>query len=228
MKISKAVALASAFSLGIAVSLLSLVALLEDGKKNEESSERFSTLRLGHMFGRNNSNIAIIAPVAKQISTTPTKLEDGFQTAPDSILNAATDSTLDIAKPALDSVLPSNVRSEPPAKISPAVPAVIESSVPKSKAEVQVFSSSISRSSANSKSCNKTFVAKCEMYPYVKFWNQVMSEEDCYQSPLRHPLGPKGTPEELKYVVFMPDGGGWNNIRMAAETAMLFAHATGR
>lgn len=29
-------------------------------------------------------------------------------------------------------------------------------------------------------------------------------------------------------VVFEPDRGGWNNIRMAAETAMIFALATGR
>jgi hypothetical protein len=34
--------------------------------------------------------------------------------------------------------------------------------------------------------------------------------------------------EEQKYVVFEPDRGGWNNIRMAAEVAMLFAHITGR
>jgi hypothetical protein len=34
--------------------------------------------------------------------------------------------------------------------------------------------------------------------------------------------------EELKYVVFMPDYGGWNNIRMAAETVIIFAYMTGR
>ena len=34
--------------------------------------------------------------------------------------------------------------------------------------------------------------------------------------------------EERKYVIFEPDHGGWNNIRMAAEVAMIFAHATGR
>jgi hypothetical protein len=29
------------------------------------------------------------------------------------------------------------------------------------------------------------------MYPYVRFWNKRFHEEDCYQSPLRHPLGKK-------------------------------------
>ena len=66
------------------------------------------------------------------------------------------------------------------------------------------------------------------MYPYVRFWNKRFHAEDCYQSPLRHPMGKLAPLEERKYVVFEPDHGGWNNIRMAAEVAMVFAHATGR
>ena len=77
-------------------------------------------------------------------------------------------------------------------------------------------------------SCRKTIDLKCDMYPYVKFWNRRLYPEDCYKSPLMHPLGLLGPVEEQKYVVFQPDGGGWNNIRMAAEVAMLFAHVTGR
>lgn len=76
--------------------------------------------------------------------------------------------------------------------------------------------------------CKQTFPSKCNIYPYVKFWNQQFSREDCYQSPLKHPLGKKAPITERKYVVFQPDGGGWNNIRMAAEVAMIFAHVTGR
>lgn len=222
MKISKAVALASAFSLGIAISLLSLVALLDDGKSTDERSDRFSSLRLGHVFGRNSSNIAIIAPVTKQISTITARSD----VAHDSLPDATTESILDTAKPAVVRPVSSTIRSEPIVKISPELPAVVDSSVPKS--EVEVFSSTITKAPVPTQSCNRTFAAKCEMYPYVQFWNKILVEEDCYQSPLRHPLGPNGTPEELKYVVFTPDGGGWNNIRMAAETAMIFAHATGR
>ena len=81
---------------------------------------------------------------------------------------------------------------------------------------------------ATKQTCQKSFPLKCEMYPYVQFWNKILHKEDCYQSPLRHPLGGKAPPEEQKYVVFQPDNGGWNNIRMAAETVMIFAHATGR
>ena len=77
-------------------------------------------------------------------------------------------------------------------------------------------------------SCKTSFPLKCEMYPYVQFWNKVLYKEDCYQSPLRHPLGGKAPPEEQKYVVFQPDNSGWNNKRMAAETVIIFAHATGR
>jgi hypothetical protein len=228
MKLSKAVALASAFSLGIAISLLSLVALLEDGKNTDEHSDRFSSLRLGQMFGRNSSNIAMIAPVTEQISKVTTKSEVASETATISLPDSTVETVQDTAKAAVVPKASSNIRSVPIAKDPPALPAVVESSVSESKAEVQVFSSSITKAPVPTQSCNRTFAPKCEIYPYVQFWNKVMAPEDCYQSPLRHRLGAKASPEELKYVVFMPDGGGWNNIRMAAETAMIFAHATGR
>ena len=76
--------------------------------------------------------------------------------------------------------------------------------------------------------CRQSYEPSCPMYPYVRFWNARFYPEDCYQSPFRHPLGQEAPVEELKYLVFEPDRGGWNNIRMAAETAMIFAHTTGR
>lgn len=81
---------------------------------------------------------------------------------------------------------------------------------------------------ASKQTCRSFFPLKCEMYPYVQYWNKILHKEDCYQSPLKHPLGDKAPPEEQKYVVFQPDRGGWNNIRMAAEVVIIFAHATGR
>ena len=76
--------------------------------------------------------------------------------------------------------------------------------------------------------CSKSFEPTCDMYSYVRFWNQRFYPEDCYESPLR-PVTREQTPyDQQKYVVFEPDWGGWNNIRMAAETVMIFAHATGR
>ncbi len=63
------------------------------------------------------------------------------------------------------------------------------------------------------------------MYSYVKFWRNKLRPKDCYESPLRiH--NPTNATE--KFLLFEPDNGGWNNIRMAAETAIIFAHATGR
>jgi hypothetical protein len=76
--------------------------------------------------------------------------------------------------------------------------------------------------------CTKSYEATCDMYPYVRFWNRRFYPNDCYESPLR-PITREATAfEDQKYVVFMPDQGGWNNIRMAAEVAIIFAHATGR
>lgn len=79
-------------------------------------------------------------------------------------------------------------------------------------------------------SCQVPNQPTCSMYPYLRFWNQRFFPEDCYQSPLRpQQRVPVPVPyAEQKYVIFQPDGGGWNNIRMAAETVIIFAHATGR
>jgi hypothetical protein len=80
-------------------------------------------------------------------------------------------------------------------------------------------------------------VPKCAIYAYIQYWSTLYSKGDCYESPLRPTPSPSiseetglnGTPwDRQKYVVFEPDRGGWNNIRMAAETAIIFAHATGR
>ncbi len=68
---------------------------------------------------------------------------------------------------------------------------------------------------------------QCTIYPYVQYWAQQYSKGDCYQSPLRLQRN-KSSWNRHKYVVFEPDRGGWNNIRMAAETIILFAHTTGR
>jgi len=77
-------------------------------------------------------------------------------------------------------------------------------------------------------SCTVSFEPTCDMYSYVRFWNKRFYPEDCYASPLTPPLKGKTPYDQQKYVVFEPDYGGWNNIRMAAETVIMFAHATGR
>lgn len=82
------------------------------------------------------------------------------------------------------------------------------------------------RISEEKMTCRKAFQDICEMYSYVRFWNRRFYPQDCYQSPLRPKPGTAYAKQ--KYVVFQPDQGGWNNIRMAAETAIIFAHVTGR
>ena len=83
-----------------------------------------------------------------------------------------------------------------------------------------------SNSTSSGGNCKITvYRDKCEMYNYVKFWRNQLRPKDCYESPLRvH----NPTNETEKFLLFEPDNGGWNNIRMAAETAIIFAHATGR
>jgi len=79
--------------------------------------------------------------------------------------------------------------------------------------------------SAASRAFHTSYEPTCDMYPYIRFWKKEFSAKDHYESPLstrRLPI------DEQKFVVFEPDRGGWNNIRMAAEVAIVFAHATGR
>ncbi|CAB9525784.1 GDP-fucose protein O-fucosyltransferase [Seminavis robusta] len=54
------------------------------------------------------------------------------------------------------------------------------------------------------------------------YWDDIHSDAQ-YVSPFRKKLGSR-----RQYMTFEPDGGGWNNIRMAMETVVGLAIATGR
>jgi len=56
----------------------------------------------------------------------------------------------------------------------------------------------------------------------ISYWKPSAMKDRKFRSQFGK-VGP--TP---KFVTFEPDQGGWNNIRMAMETVMVFAHATGR
>jgi hypothetical protein len=75
------------------------------------------------------------------------------------------------------------------------------------------------------KTCSITFQQKCRINPLVKYWDEVM---ECYTSPLRQYIGLDAPLQDRKYVVFQPDSGGWNNIRMALEVVILFAQVSSR
>jgi len=59
------------------------------------------------------------------------------------------------------------------------------------------------------------------------FWSDIPSDAS-YLSPM-HPLNDPHSPDDAeRFLTFEPDHGGWNNIRMAMETAMVMSHAMGR
>ena len=48
-------------------------------------------------------------------------------------------------------------------------------------------------------SCHTEFPTKCNMYPYVRFWDKQMRRSDCYDSPAKHPLKRDAPISELKF-----------------------------
>jgi len=76
-----------------------------------------------------------------------------------------------------------------------------------------------------SKSCFGNLNDSCYIDPLVKYWEDTT---DCYDLSLKSISGKTVSLEKRRYIVFQPDLGGWNNIRMSLETAMVFALATGR
>lgn len=68
----------------------------------------------------------------------------------------------------------------------------------------------------------------CEQYGGPSNDDSVLSEM-IYWSDIEADSGYKSPfYDENKYLTFEPDHGGWNNIRMAMETVLVLAHATGR
>ena len=70
-------------------------------------------------------------------------------------------------------------------------------------------------------SCAKYGGPADEVAAEMVYWQDIPIDAG-YVSPFKH-TGP-----DPKYLTFEPDEGGWNNIRMSMETAVVMAHATGR
>ena len=59
------------------------------------------------------------------------------------------------------------------------------------------------------------------------YWHDIPSDST-YQSPFHKKKQLENNNNSIQYMTFEPDGGGWNNIRMAMETVVVLAHAMGR
>lgn len=72
------------------------------------------------------------------------------------------------------------------------------------------------------------FPSSCKLYPeLLKYWKDDNLEH--FSSNLRQVNGRSNKDKKKrKYIVFQPDLGGWNNIRMALEVVILVAVVTGR
>jgi hypothetical protein len=71
-------------------------------------------------------------------------------------------------------------------------------------------------------SCEKYGGPSREQAQEMVYWSDIPSDSR-YVSPFHEKRG-----QHRRYLTFEPDGGGWNNIRMAMETVVGMAHAMGR
>mmetsp|Transcript_27838 Transcript_27838/g.32955 ORF Transcript_27838/g.32955 Transcript_27838/m.32955 type:complete len:566 (-) Transcript_27838:98-1795(-) len=59
------------------------------------------------------------------------------------------------------------------------------------------------------------------------YWSDIPSDSS-YVSPFKKKASGLLGKDRVQYMTFIPDSGGWNNIRMAMETIIVAAHAMGR
>jgi hypothetical protein len=64
------------------------------------------------------------------------------------------------------------------------------------------------------------FPAACHINPHIHYWDEYLESNI---SPLRAYHGLSVPYDQQKFIVFQPDLGGWNNIRMALEVVILLA-----
>jgi hypothetical protein len=69
-------------------------------------------------------------------------------------------------------------------------------------------------------SCERFGGPSPEIAQEMVYWQDITSDSK-YKSPFLEP-------NVTRYMTFEPDGGGFNNVRMALETVLAIAHASGR
>jgi hypothetical protein len=63
---------------------------------------------------------------------------------------------------------------------------------------------------------------RCSVHPCVHYWNDAA---DCWVSPLRRLSGLSAPLADQRFIVFQPDQGGWNNIRMVSFVDILLLNS---
>ena len=93
-------------------------------------------------------------------------------------------------------------------------PLIRHPAVPVEEDKENLAIASESPSAEDGMTCQVSFPEKCSIYPYIRYWNKRFFPEDCYESPLRHPMKNKAPFNEQKYVVFEPDRGGNHHLHI--------------
>ena len=84
----------------------------------------------------------------------------------------------------------------------------------------KILGASMAKTETKPHSCSMHFLTKCTLSKnLIRYWED---ETDCFESPLRNSSGLLvGRINDRRYLVFQPDLGGWNNIRMGMKIRVL-------
>jgi len=178
-------------------------------KFNKETEARKSSLEL---FKTNRANKVDLANTSKDKSGSESLIDEG---------RSKEEST---SKKQIDSVIhlkePTKVLRKDPGEIEhiKASPNVDQSTIKSLPLETDTVTN---HHTLGGLSCAKHGGASDEAAADMVYWSDIPSDSS-YVSPF------KKKQTAVQYMTFEPDGGGWNNIRMAMETVVVMAHAMGR
>jgi len=178
-------------------------------KFNEETGARKAQLELFKMDQANKLDLAI---TSKDKSGSESLIDEG-RSKEESTDKKHVDSVIHLKEP-------SKVLRKDPVEIEPirASPNMDQSTIKSLPLKTDTVTN---HHTLGGLSCAKHGGASDKAAADMVYWSDIPSDSS-YVSPF------KKKQTAVQYMTFEPDGGGWNNIRMAMETVVVMAHAMGR